>query len=184
MKHVVPVRRALGVRTVFNLLGPLLNPARCKRMMIGVYSPKLLDLFGQVLHELRIEHALVIHCAGLDELNPMGIAEAVEVTQEKGIVHMTIDPASLKIPSCTLEDLRGGDAEENADILKSVFSGGENAENAIGNTIALNAGAGLYVYGLADSIEAGYAMTKDVLLSGTALTTLSTWSKVANELHN
>lgn len=142
MKHVVPVRRAIGVRTVFNLLGPLLNPARCKRMMVGVYSPKLLDLFGDVFWKLGIEHALVIHCAGLDELNPMGVAEAVEVTKS-GVVKTTIDPAEFGIPTCTLDDLKGGDAQENAEILKSIFSGGDKANNAIGNTMALNAGAGM-----------------------------------------
>lgn len=142
MKHVVPVRRALGVRTVFNILGPLLNPARCKRMMVGVYSHELLDLFGQVFQMLEVDHALVIHCMGLDELNPMGIAEAVEVTKEKGICRIQIDPRNMGIPICALEDLKGGDAEENSEILQSVFSGGSNAENAIGHTIALNAGAG------------------------------------------
>lgn len=142
MQHVVPIRRAIGVRTVFNLLGPLLNPAKCQRMVVGVYSPHLLPLFAQVFQALNVEHALVLHCSGLDELNPIGKAEAMEVTREHGIKSIEIDPRAMNIPTCTLKDLEGGDAEENASILKLVFSGGENSNSAVGNTIALNAAAG------------------------------------------
>ena len=90
---------------------------------------------------MGVEHALVIHCAGLDELNPMGIADCVEVTK-KGITTLKLDPSEMGIPSCTLEELKGGDALENAEILKRVLSGGKDAECAIGHTLALNAGAG------------------------------------------
>ncbi|OQR97669.1 anthranilate phosphoribosyltransferase [Achlya hypogyna] len=180
MKHVMPVRRAMGIRTIFNVLGPLINPAGCKRAVIGVYTPALLGLFGDVLHGLGVEHALVVHCAGLDELNPIGVAEVVEVTA-KGCQRYSLSPEEIGIPRCTLKDLEGGDCDENARILKDVFAG--NCDNAVGNTIAYNAGAGLYVYGLADSLKEGYQLAKKALATGKALETLKRWSSVAQNLH-
>ncbi|KAF0700668.1 Aste57867_8846 [Aphanomyces stellatus] len=182
MKNVSAVRKAMGIRSVFNVLGPLINPAQCQFTVIGVYTPKLLDTFGEVLHLMGVEHALVVHCAGLDELNPIGDAEIVEVTK-KGCKRYTLTPEELGIPRCTLPELKGGDAEENCRILRKVFQGGDHCDNAIGNTIAYNAGAGLYVYGLADSIKSGYEMAKQTLLSGRALETLDKWSQVAQHLH-
>jgi anthranilate phosphoribosyltransferase len=108
--QVAPVRRAVGVRTVFNILGPLLNPANAKRLMLGVYSPDLLELYGQTVHALGCEHALIVHCCGLDELAPLGTAEAVEVTPEKGVVRLTIDcTTAMGMQKCTIPDLAGGD---------------------------------------------------------------------------
>ena len=148
MKHVVPVRRALKVRTVFNILGPLLNPATAQRLMLGVYSPSLLPVYGQVLYALKVEHALVVHCCGLDELAPLGTAEAVEVTRE-GVKKLTIDVLAYDgVEKCTIADLKGGDCQENAKTLVELFSGGEKSKGPVGDTVALNAGAGLYVYGL------------------------------------
>ncbi|KDO25949.1 anthranilate phosphoribosyltransferase [Saprolegnia parasitica CBS 223.65] len=181
MKHVMPVRRAMGIRTIFNVLGPLINPAGCKHAVIGVYTPSLLPLFGEVLYGLGVEHALVVHCAGLDELNPIGNADVVEVSRTKGCTRYTLTPEELGIPRCTLKDLEGGDCEVNARILKDVFRG--NCDNAVGHTIAYNAGAGLYVYGLASSIKDGYEMAKKTLASGKAMDTLQRWSDVAQNLH-
>ncbi|ETV82469.1 anthranilate phosphoribosyltransferase [Aphanomyces astaci] len=182
MKHVGPVRKSMGIRSVFNILGPLINPAKCQTSVIGVYTPALLDLFGQVLYMMGVEHALVVHCAGLDELNPIGDAEIVEVTQN-GYRRYTLTPEELGIPRCTLQDLEGGDADDNCRILRQVFQGGEHCDNAIGNTIAYNAGAGLYVYGLADSIKHGYELAKAALKAGHALNTLERWSQVSTRLH-
>lgn len=185
MRHVAPVRKAIGIRSVFNILGPLLNPAGCKRVVIGVYTPKLLDVFGEVLLALGVEHGLVVHCAGLDELNSMGPADVVEVRQgaEKPFRRYELRPEDVGVPAVTLEQLKGGDATENATILRKVFSGGVASECPVGNTIAYNAGAGLYVYGLADSIKSGYEMAKKQLTSGKALATLDNWAQVAQTLH-
>ncbi|KAJ0407175.1 hypothetical protein P43SY_001133 [Pythium insidiosum] len=183
MRFVSPIRKAIRIRSVFNVLGPLLNPARCSRVVIGVYTPKLLDVFGRVFQALDIEHGLVVHCAGLDELNAIGTAEIVEVKRGEALRHYQLTPQEIGIPVSTLEDLKGGDASENAAILRSVFAGGAACDNAIGNTIAYNAGAGLYVYGLADSIKAGYELARSVLASGKALETLNQWSAVAQRLH-
>ncbi|KAG1695152.1 hypothetical protein DVH05_020793 [Phytophthora capsici] len=185
MRYVAPVRKAIGIRSVFNILGPLLNPAGCKRVVIGVYTPNLLDVFGEVLLALGVEHGLVVHCAGLDELNSMGPADVVEVRQgaEEPFRRYKLRPEDVGVPAVTLEQLKGGDAAENAAILRKVFSGGVYSECPVGNTIAYNAGAGLYVYGLADSIKSGYEMAKKQLSSGQALTTLDNWAQVAQQLH-
>mmetsp|Transcript_18698 Transcript_18698/g.33145 ORF Transcript_18698/g.33145 Transcript_18698/m.33145 type:complete len:347 (+) Transcript_18698:2129-3169(+) len=181
MAHVVPVRKALGIRTVFNILGPLLNPAGAKRLMLGVYSPALLDTYAKVVQKLGAEHALIVHCCGLDELAAVGVADAIEVTQDK-IERIQIDPASMGIAACTIKDLEGGGPEQNAEIIRNVFSGGDGAKGPIGDTIALNAGAALYVFGIADSIEAGFKMASEKLVSGEVLPVLEKFSKVATAL--
>ncbi|TDH69919.1 hypothetical protein CCR75_005654 [Bremia lactucae] len=174
MRFVAPVRKAMGVRSIFNVLGPLLNPARCKRVVVGVYTPTLLDVFGQVLLALGVEHGLVVHCAGLDELNSMGMADIVEIRlgAEMPCRRYQLDPRAVGVPAVTLDGLKGGNATENAAIIRKVFLGGVDCDGAIGNTIAYNAGAGLYVYGLADSIKSGYEIAKRQLFSGEALNTL------------
>ncbi|KAF4034694.1 Glycosyl transferase family protein [Phytophthora infestans] len=161
------------------------EPGGCKRVVIGVYTPKLLDVFGEVLLALGVDHGLVVHCAGLDELNSMGPAEVVEVHRdaEKPFRRYQLRPEDVGVQVVTLEQLKGGDATENAAILRKVFSGGVFSECPVGNTIAYNAGAGLYVYGLADSIKSGYEMAKKQLSSGKALDTLDKWAQVAQRLH-
>lgn len=182
MRHVVPVRKTLQVRTIFNIMGPLLNPAGAKRMMLGVYSPDLLDVYGQVLHGLGVEHALVVCGAmNMDELSTIGVAQAVEVTKE-GITRLEIDPAKMGIPAGTLDALRGGMPSENAKIIRNVFAGGDAAKGALGQTIALNAGGVLYVYGLSQSIEEGYALAMDKLVAGEALTKLDEFVQATKDL--
>uniref|UniRef100_M4BWZ6 anthranilate phosphoribosyltransferase n=1 Tax=Hyaloperonospora arabidopsidis (strain Emoy2) TaxID=559515 RepID=M4BWZ6_HYAAE len=185
MRFVAPVRKAIGIRSVFNILGPLLNPAGCTRVVIGVYAPKLLDVFGNVLLALGVEHGLVVHCAGLDELNSMGPADVVEVrsSAEQPLLRYKLHPEDVGVPAVTLEQLRGGDAAENAAILRKVLSGGAASDNPVGNTIAYNAGAGLYVYGLANSIKSGYEMAKNQLGTGEALASLDKWVSVAQQLN-
>lgn len=182
MRFVSPIRKAIGIRSVFNVLGPLLNPAGCKRIVIGVYTPALLDVFGEVFVALGIEHGLVVHCAGLDELNSIGVADVVEVKLGAPLRRFQLAPEEIGIPRSSLEDLKGGDATENAAILRAVFAGGAASDNAIGNTIAYNAGAGLYVYGLADSIKSGYELARAKLASGDALATLDKWAATAQRL--
>jgi anthranilate phosphoribosyltransferase len=183
MRFVAPIRKAIRIRSVFNVLGPLLNPARCSRIVIGVYTPALLEVFGYVYQSLGVEHGLVVHCAGLDELNSIGSAEIVEVKLGEPLKRYTLTPEEVGVPAIKLSELKGGDATENAAILRKVFSGGSACDNAIGNTIAYNTGAGLYVYGLADSIKSGYEMAKEVLASGKALETLDKWAETAQRLH-
>lgn len=183
MRYVSPIRKAIGIRSVFNVLGPLLNPAGCKRVVIGVYTPNLLEVFGQVFVSLGIEHGLVVHCAGLDELNALGPADIVEVKLGEPLRRYQLQPEEVGIPRSTLIELKGGDATENAAILRRVFAGGDACNNAVGHTIAYNAGAGLYVYGLADSIKSGYEMAYAQLVSGKTLATMDKWAQVAQRLH-
>eukprot|EP00939_MAST-03C_sp_MAST-3C-sp1_P001521 g1521.t1 len=184
MKYVVPVRRSLGIRTIFNILGPLLNPARASRLFLGVFSPHLLDIYGQVLLGLgNVEHALVVHCCGLDELAPLGIADAVEIRRGHGMKRIKIDVVDgIGIPKCTIADLRGGSKEVNARIIRGVLAGGEGARGPIADTIALNAGAGLYVAGLSASIKEGFEKASAVLKSGAAAKQLEKWSETCTGL--
>ncbi|TMW66970.1 hypothetical protein Poli38472_012086 [Pythium oligandrum] len=183
MRFVTPIRKAIRIRSIFNVLGPLINPAGCTRVVIGVYTPRLLEVFGRVFEALGVEHGLVVHCAGLDELNSIDSADIVEVKAGFPLRRYRVHPEEIGIPRSTVKDLKGGDATENAAILRRVFAGGEGCDNAIGNTIAYNAGAGLYVYGLADSLKSGYEQAKAMLVSGKALETLDNWANVAQRLH-
>lgn len=134
--------------------------------MLGVYSPTILHMYASALSRLGVEHALVVHCCGLDELAPIGVADAMEVRRGAAPVPITIDPSTMGIPSCTIEDLRGGDATENAAIIRGVLAGGDAADCPVGHTVALNAGAGLYVAGIADDIKHGYSLAFDALSKG------------------
>jgi anthranilate phosphoribosyltransferase len=191
LRAVVPLRRALKVRTVFNVLGPLLNPAGAGRLLLGVYKPALLPVYGHALARLGVQRALVVHCCGLDELAPIGPTQAVEVVGgadggEATITHLTIDPAEWGVPRCTVDDLLGGGPAENAAIITSTLAGGGRDTHAqpshVARTIALNAGAALYVYGTAPTLAAGYALALETIASGKAGALLSSWSATTREL--
>lgn len=183
MSQVAPVRRALKIRTVFNILGPLLNPTGAQRLMLGVYAPALLDPYAQALAALGVKHALVVHCCGLDELAPIGVAEAREIDSTGSISTLEVDTSEW-VPQCSIADLEGGEPSENADIIRSVFAGGEAAAGAVGHTIALNAGAALYVAGVDSSIRAGYEHAFRVLSEGGAALQLKKWAETSQGLHS
>ena len=176
LKHVVPVRKALKVRTVFNILGPLLNPAGANRLMLGVYKPSLLPVYAEAVKRLGAERALIVHCCGLDELAPIGPAQAMELCADGSIRQLNIDPMDFGVPRCTVEDLKGGEPAENADTIKATLSGGASADTHVARTIALNAGAALYVYGSAESIAQGYERALATVRSGAAGALLATWA--------
>jgi len=168
-RHAAGPRRELGFRTLFNLTGPLCNPAGATRQVIGLFSPDWLLPVGQALHTLGSEHALVLHGRdGSDELTPVAPADAVELRDGK-LERMVVDPKDFAIPACRIEDLAGGDARVNADILRSVLAGqtGPRAD-----CVALNAGAAFYVGGHADTLANGVELARRVLASGTALAKL------------
>ena len=193
MGKIKPVRAALGVRTVFNILGPLLNPARCRRMLIGVYAPHLVELMARALHRLGAEFALVVHCGGLDELAPIAAATCAMVLPA-GVTHpVVLDTLALglkpELKMCTIEDLKGGDTAENARILKEVLAG--KIGGAVADTVALNAGAGMYVSGktgvefsaekLKEGLKAGIEMARAALAAGTPLEVLEKWAKCSQQ---
>jgi len=174
MKNIVPVRKALGVRTVFNILGPMLNPAGCSRMLIGVYSEAMVSLMAHALHALGAELAMVVHCGGLDELAPIAVATTA-VVRPSGVEMETLDPFALGFAKCTIEDFRGGDRAENAKILKEVFSGQLTA-GPVADTVVLNAAAGLFVAGVATTVAEGCQKAREAIAAGKPLDVLQRWA--------
>lgn len=182
LKAVAPVRKALKIRSVLNVVGPFLNPAAASRAVVGVYAPRLLPLAADVLAAAGVRRALVVHTEGLDELSNTGVADVMEL-RDGHISSRTIDPLELLgMPRCSVEDLRGGDADYNANVIRDVLAGGTTIKYAaIKDAIALNAAAGCYMYGLDDSIAEAYDRVGSVIANGSAIHTLDKWAAVSND---
>jgi anthranilate phosphoribosyltransferase len=159
MLAVLPVRRAMGVRTVFNVLGPLLNPAGARRQVMGVYSQRLVPLVAEALTLLGANHAMVVHGdGGLDELALSGASDVAEVRSDQGGFHIaqrSILPEQFGLPRAPLSALAGGDAAANAAILTSIFAGETGPRRHV---VLLNAAAVLVVAALARDIGEGVAL--------------------------
>jgi anthranilate phosphoribosyltransferase len=169
MREVMPVRKTLGVRTVFNVLGPLTNPAGARRQVMGVYAESLVEPIARVLAELGSEHALVVHgLDGLDEVTTTAATRVGEVRDGRVEVY-EVTPERFGVARAELADLAGGNPEENARAMERVL-GGE--PGALANVTALNAGAALYVGGAAESWEAGVERAREVLASGAGMAKL------------
>jgi anthranilate phosphoribosyltransferase len=169
MKHVGPVRRALGVRTVFNLLGPLANPAPVKQQVLGVFDPALVPMMAEALLKLGTEAALVV-CGegGLDELSLSGPSRVSQVKKGR-VEHFTVSPEDFGLPRAPLETLKGGDKEANARIVEAILRGERSPRRDI---VVMNAGAALVISGHAGSWREGAAQAAAVIESGRALETL------------
>ena len=179
MRYAGPVRRSLGVRTVFNLLGPLTNPAGARRQLIGVYARQWVEPMAQALAALGCEHGMVVHGdPGIDELSPCG-ATTVATVRDGAVVLTELDARELGIPLCALSDLAGGDPQRNADITLAVL-GGEQGPAA--DATALNAAATLVVAGRAADLGAGLEVAREALRSGAAMATLSALRAAGKEL--
>ncbi|MEX0992631.1 MAG: anthranilate phosphoribosyltransferase [Solirubrobacterales bacterium] len=179
-RYVVPVRKALGVRTVFNLLGPLTNPAGATRQLIGVSDPGYLELMAGALRKLGTTRAVVVSSEdGLDEVSISGETMLVEVTPE-GIAHHAISPERVGLERATLGEVRGGPPQRNAEITRSIFSGAE--QGPMRSLAAINAGAALLVAGRADSFEEGVRQAGEAIDSGAAQATLDEFVTRSNEL--
>ncbi len=167
--HVGPARRSLGIRTLFNVLGPLANPALAEHQLIGVYDPDLTETVALALAELGSTAALVVHCDGLDEI---GLHAATRGHQLAGgeVRPVEIRIGELGLSPAPISDLKGGGNGENAAILRAVLSGDDKGPKR--DVVAANAGAAMTVAGLADDLPAGVAMALEVLASGRALRTL------------
>lgn len=165
MREVMPVRRELGLRTIFNVLGPLTNPAGARRQLMGVYAESLVEPIGHVLRDLGAEHALVVHGDdGLDEITTTGVTRVAEV-RDGEVRCYQLTPENLGLRRARLSELAGGGPDENAAAMHRVFSG---EEGPLADVTVLNAGAALYVAGLAPSIAEGIGMAREVLASGAA----------------
>ncbi len=172
MARVGPVRQALGVRTVFNLLGPLSNPAHAAHQVVGVADPSLAPVMAGALHRIGRRHALVFHGAdGLDELTTGGPSHVWEVTPD-GVTEWDLDPAALGLEPAPVEALRGGDVAVNVAIADAIL-GGETGPRA--DVVALNAAAGLWVCGVASDLADGLARARTVLADGSAMACKKAW---------
>lgn len=169
MRHVGRVRQELGVRTVFNMIGPLVNPLRPEYQIAGVFSPELLDIYAQTLHRLGTRRALVVHARdGLDEISVCARTDARLLQEDGTITDMVIDPAAFGISGYSLEDLHGGNAAANVELFREILSGDRStrAQRAVRDAIALNAGAALWIAERAVSIEEGYRAAGELLDAG------------------
>lgn len=166
MKAVAGARRELGVRSIFNLLGPLANPARATHQLLGVYHWDLVPVVARTLAVLGVERALVVHGeGGLDEISPFGRTRAAWV--ERGAVtELILTPEDGGAERVTLEEIRGGAPEENAQQLRAVLEGEAGPRLEV---VALNAGAALWVSGVAEDLRGGVAVARRILSDGSAL---------------
>jgi anthranilate phosphoribosyltransferase len=165
MKHAAPVRRELATRTVFNLLGPLTNPAGARAQVVGVFAPELVHTIADVLAQLGARRAFVVHGAyGIDELSPAGPNLVCEVVE--GSVHeRTVDPQDLGVPRCAPDELRGGSPEENAERIRSVFAGEDGGAR---DAILLNAAGAIAAAGHAEDLREGLEIAREAIDSGAA----------------
>jgi anthranilate phosphoribosyltransferase len=165
MRHAAPVRRELAARTVFNVLGPLTNPAGARAQVIGVYSPSLVRTLAEVLAQLGARRAFVVHGAhGIDELSPTGPNDVCEVVDGE-VRERVIDPIDLGIPRCDPAELRGGSPAENADAIREVFAGADGGRR---DAILLNAAGAIAASGHAEDLRAGLEQARLAVDSGAA----------------
>jgi anthranilate phosphoribosyltransferase len=165
MKHAAPVRRELGTRTVFNVLGPLTNPARARAQVVGVYAPELVRPVAEALAQLGSRRAYVVHGAGgIDELSPVGPNNVCEVV-EGAVRERTIDPQELGVPHCRVDELAGGSPAENAAAIRRVLAGERGAKR---DAILLNAAGAIAAAGRADDLHDGVESAREALDSGAA----------------
>ena len=177
MKHAAPVRRELGVRTLFNLLGPLTNPANAKRQIMGVFSPALTSKLAHVLQQLGSEHVLVVCGAdGMDEISFTGDSHVAELKNGQ-VTEYTINPAQFGLPVHQLASIQIDNAEQSKAMILAVLNGELGAARDI---VLLNAGAAIYVAGLADSLAAGINKAAEVIDQGLALAKLNALQQYAS----
>lgn len=176
MRHVGPTRVELGTRTIFNLLGPLSNPAGVTRQMVGVFSPEWVEPVAETLKTLGADHVWVVHGDGYDEITTTGETHVAELV-DGAIRTFVLTPEELGFKRHNKDDLRGGEATYNAKALRAVLSG---APGAYRDTVLMNAGAGLVVAGRAATIAAGVASAAAAIDNGRALGVLDALVKVSN----
>lgn len=169
-RHAAAVRRELGTRTVFNVLGPLTNPAGARAQIVGVYAPELVPTLAAVLARLDVRRAFVVHGAfGIDELSPAGPNLVCEVV-EGAVTQRTIDPLELGIARCAPEELRGGSPHQNAGVIRRVFEGAERGGAC--DAILLNAAGAIAASGHAADLREGVVLARETMQSGAAATRL------------
>ena len=178
MKYVGAIRKELGFRTVFNILGPLTNPGRPTQMLLGVYDEYLVEPLAQVLADLGVKRGMVVYVQ--DKLDEISLSSPTTICEIKDGWYRTrvIRPEDFGFETCKKEDLVGGEPAENAEITRRILSGEEQGPKR--NATLLNAGAALYIGGKADSMEAGIELAKELIASGKATETLNKFIEVSN----
>ncbi|TCT17083.1 anthranilate phosphoribosyltransferase [Natranaerovirga pectinivora] len=162
MKYAMTVRKTLGFRTIFNLLGPLSNPALAKKQLLGVYDAHLTETMALALQKVGVERALVVHGSdGLDEITITGPTKMTELNNGQ-ITTYFVKPEDFGLKAASIEDIKGGNKEENAAILKAIFNGEESPKTDI---LLLNSGAALYIAGKVKNIEEGITMARELIRS-------------------
>ncbi len=177
MKRVGQIRRELGFRTVFNILGPLTNPAGAEAQVIGVFDGSMCETMANVLKIMGTKRALVVHGSGMDEISNIGETRIVELNSGK-LTKYTVTPEKLGVKRADVEDILGGTPEENARDIVDVMKGKKGAKRDI---IAINAGAALFVGGKADSLAAGIKIAAQTIDNGKALDKLKDFVKAAGD---
>lgn len=172
MKNVMGTRREIGIRTFFNILGPMLNPAAVRRQLVGVYDPSMAPLIADVLAELGTERAMVVHGQGMDEITNLGQTQIVEL--DHGVTRAyQISPEDLGVDIADPEDLSGGSAMDNARTMLSILRGERSAR---ADVVAMNSAAALVVSGRASDLQEGVDLARDALSSGAAFAKLKRFS--------
>ena len=170
MKYVGPVRKKIGKRTIFNLIGPLSSPAKVKRQVVGVFDKKLLKIFAEALKNLNLKKALIVHSQdGLDEISPYANTDIVELTNGK-ITEFVLNPRDLGVKAGNFENIIGKDPEYNAEKMKEIFGGKDNDFSV---AVCLNAAAGLLVAEKSKSFKEGYQDLRKYILSGKVINHIS-----------
>ncbi len=165
MKHAIGPRREIGIRTIFNILGPLTNPAGADRQVLGVYDEKLVEVLAKVLVKLGCQRGFVVHGQdGMDEITLTGPTRIAEINERK-VTLSTIEPEDFGLRRCLLTDLQGGDAEENAAIVRDVLAGAEGPKRDV---VLLNAAYALIAAGIVESVDAGLQKARNVIDEGLA----------------
>ena len=177
MKYVGAIRKELGFRTVFNILGPLTNPATPSMQLLGVYDDYLVEPLAQVLVNLGVKRGMVVY--GMDKLDEISLSAPTKVCEIKDGWFKTtvITPEEFGFERCKKEDLKGGTPEENAEITKQILKGEKGHKR---NAVLMNAGASLYIGGKANSFQEGIELAKELIDSGKAFKTLEKLIEVSN----
>ncbi|MBQ1507009.1 MAG: anthranilate phosphoribosyltransferase, partial [Ruminococcus sp.] len=177
MKYVGAIRRELGFRTVFNILGPLTNPASPSMQLLGVYDSYLVEPLAQVLINLGVKRGMVVY--GMDKLDEISLSAPTKICEIKDgwCKSYTITPEQFGFERCSKEDLKGGSPAENAEITRKILAGEKGHKR---NAVLLNAGAALYIGGKAESLKDGIALAAELIDSGKAAQTLEKLIEVSN----
>lgn len=179
MKYVAPIRKELGIRTVFNILGPLSNPAGANMELMGVYDEALIQPLAQVMANLGVTRGMVVY--GQDSLDEISMSAPTSVCEIKDgtFTSYELTPEQFGYPRCEKEALQGGTPQENAAITRAILEGRESGAKR--QAVCLNAGAALYIAGKADTMEAGVKMAESLIDSGAALKKLEEFIEKSNE---